>query len=73
VHFMAHYDDMMKRLRTRLHQALRTRFHLDELLMEQDRLAKSLADVRALRRDLLHQIERTGQSLPLFLPPPSLA
>jgi hypothetical protein len=69
VHFMNHYDQMMGQMRTHLLQVLRARYHLDECLLHQDRLAKALADVRSLQADLLYQLGRTGQSLPLFNPP----
>jgi hypothetical protein len=71
VHFMNHYDEMMGKMRAYLLAVLRKRYHLDELLLDQDRLAKSLADVRSLQADLLHQLGRTGQSLTLFTPPPA--
>jgi hypothetical protein len=65
-HFMHHFDDLMNKLRARLQQALRERYYLDQVLMEKDRLAKALADVRVLRRDLLDELGRSGQSLPIF-------
>jgi hypothetical protein len=68
VHFLQHYDDMMAKIRAHLLQALRSRYRLDELLVGQDRLARALADVRSLQSDLLHQLERTGQSLTLLHP-----
>jgi len=66
-HFMHHFDDLMNKLRERLQQALRERYHLDQTLMEKDRLAKVLADVRVLRRDLLDELGRSGRSLSIFL------
>ncbi|MBP6902902.1 MAG: hypothetical protein KBC73_22605 [Burkholderiaceae bacterium] len=68
VHFLQHYDDMMAKIRAHLLQSLRRRYRLDELLVGQDRLARALADVRSLQSDLLHQLERTGQSLTLLHP-----
>jgi len=65
-HFLHHFDQMMDQVRTRLRQALRERYHLDEALMEQDRLAKAIADVRTLQRDLLDELGRTGRTLALF-------
>lgn len=67
-HFMKHYDDSMDKMREHLKQALRQRYHLDQHLLDQDRLAKALADVRALSKDLLQHLERSGQSLALFTP-----
>lgn len=67
-HFMSHYDDMMAKMREHLKQALRKRYHLDQHLLDQDRLVKALADVRVLSRDLLQHLERSGQSLALFTP-----
>lgn len=66
VHFMRHFDDLMRKLRTRLRDALRERYRLDESAMEMDRLSKALADVHALRRDLLDELGRSGRTLPLF-------
>lgn len=65
-HFMHHFDQMMDEVRTRLRQALRERYHLDERLMEKDRLAKAIADVRTLQRDLLDEFGRSGRTLALF-------
>lgn len=65
-HFQHHFDQMMDQVRTRLRQALRERYHLDETLMEQDRLAKAIADVRALQRDLLDELGRSCRTLALF-------
>lgn len=65
-HFMRHFDELMDRTRERMVQALRARYRLDEKLMEQDRLAKSIADVLSVRRDLLDELARSGRSLALF-------
>lgn len=65
-HFMRHFDSMMDQVRSQLVQRLRERYRLEESLMEQDRLAKALADARALQRDLLDELGRSGQTLMLF-------
>ena len=65
-HFLHHFDQMMDQVRTRLREALRERYHLDEALMEQDRLAKAITDVRTLQRDLLDELGRSGRTLSLF-------
>lgn len=65
-HFVRHFDSLMNEVRLRLVQKLRTRYRLDESLMEQDRLAKALADARALQRDLLDELGRSGQTVMLF-------
>ncbi len=65
-HFMRHFDSLMDQVRSHLVQRLRERHRLDESLMEQDRLAKALADARALQRDLLDELGRSGQTLMLF-------
>lgn len=66
VHFAARYDELMNTVRSHLKQGLRRRYGLDQRLMEQDRLAKALADVRILQRDLLSQLAQSGQTLTLF-------
>lgn len=66
VHFGARYDELMNAVRSHLRDGLRRRYGLDQRLMEQDRLAKALADVRVLQRDLLSQLSQSGQSLALF-------
>ena len=63
---MSHFDDLMRKLRSHLRQSLRQRYALDQTLMEQDRLAKTLADVHVLQRDLLGEIARSGQAIDLF-------
>lgn len=65
-HFMRHFDSLMDQVRLRLVHKLRQRYHLDDSLMEQDRLAKALADSRALQRDLLDELGRSGQTVMLF-------
>lgn len=65
-HFLIHFDDLMNKARERLREAIRQRYHLDESLMEKDRLAKALSDVRALQRDLLHELGRSGHTVGLF-------
>jgi hypothetical protein len=65
-HFMSHFDDLMRKLRSHLRQSLRQRYALDQTLMEQDRLAKALADIRVLQRDLLGELACSGQTLQLF-------
>lgn len=66
LHFMNNYDELMRQMRACLQQALRERYHLDEVLMEKDRLAKALADVRVLSRDLVDELDRSGRSTSLF-------
>ncbi len=65
-HFMGHFDELMRQLRARLRNALSERYRLDESAMEMDRLTKALADVRALGRDLLDELGRSGRTLLLF-------
>lgn len=65
-HFAACYDQLMNTVRNNLKQGLRRRFGLDQRLMEQDRLAKAMADVRILQRDLLSHLAQSGQTLALF-------
>lgn len=65
-HFISHFNDLMSKLRSHLLQSLRRRYALDHRLMEQDRLAKALADVHVLQRELLDELTRSGQTLQLF-------
>lgn len=65
-HFMRHFDGLMNQVRLRLVQKMRERYRLDESLMEQDRLAKAVADSRALQRDLLDALGRSGRTVMLF-------
>ena len=63
VHFEAHFDDLIKQLRSHLVQRLRRRYGMDRRLMLQDRLTKALADVDALSYDLVEVLRRSGQTL----------
>ena len=65
-HFMQHFDELLAQVRARLAGALRERYRLDERMMEADRLAKAMADVRALRRDLLDEMGRSAQAHGVF-------
>lgn len=65
-HFSHHFKQLMDQVRMRMRQALRERYRLDESLMEKDRLAKAIADVRAMQRDLLDELGRSGRTLSLF-------
>jgi hypothetical protein len=65
-HFMHHFNHLMAQVRVRLRQSLRERYRLNESLMEKDRLAVSIGNVRSLQRDLLDHIGRSGQSIALF-------
>jgi len=66
LHFLTQFDQLMGHLRERLRDGLHRRFHLDQTLMEQDRLCKALADARLFRRDLLDEIARSGQSIDML-------
>jgi hypothetical protein len=65
-HFMTHFDELMGTLRRNVVQGLRLRYSMDQRLMERDRLAKALADVHVLRRDLLDDLARSGQTQSAF-------
>ena len=65
-HFTLHFNELISKLRSHLLQSLRRRYALDQLLMEQDHLAKALADIHVLQRDLLGELARSGQSLQIF-------
>lgn len=67
VHYLTHFDDMMRKLRSHLVRNMRQRLGLDQRLGERDRLGKALADVRMLQRDLLDALAGSGQTTDLFL------
>jgi len=67
VHYLTHYDDMMRKLRSHLMRNMRQRLGLDQRLGERDRLGKALADVRMLQRDLLDALAGSGQTTDLFV------
>ncbi|MDM0010158.1 hypothetical protein QTI51_37285 [Variovorax sp. J22G73] len=71
IHFMERVDEVLDRVRERLAQQLRRRYHLDEKLMTQDRLAKALSDVESHRRELLEEIARSGASVNWFSETPA--
>lgn len=66
VHYLTHFDDMMRKLRSHLVRNMRQRLGLDQRLGERDRLGKALADVRMLQRDLLDALAGSGQTTDLF-------
>lgn len=68
-HFLAHFDDIIGKARAVLLTALRERYELDIGLMECDRLEKALADVRALRSELLEAFNQSGDTFDLFNEP----
>lgn len=55
-HYITGFDELMDKIRDTLNDRLRVRYHLDEKLMQYDRVAKPLADVRSLRSDMLEAI-----------------
>lgn len=65
-HFQHHFKLLMDQMRSKLRNSLRERYRLDEILMQKDRLAKALADTRAIQRDLLDAIARSGSTISLF-------
>jgi hypothetical protein len=66
VHFAARYDELMATMRSHLTQGLRSRYGLDQRLVEHDRLQKALADVKVLQQDMLSQLAGSGHTLALF-------
>jgi energy-coupling factor transporter ATP-binding protein EcfA2 len=66
LHFMKSFDQLMARVRERLEEGLRRRYHVDRTLMHQDRLAKAIAEVRTHRLDLLDAIARSGKTLEIY-------
>lgn len=69
-HFLDYFDRMIDEARAALLTALRARYDLDTGLMECDRLEKALADVRALRGELLETFNHSGDTVDLFNEPP---
>lgn len=65
-HFAARYDEMMATMRSHLIQGLRSRYGLDQRLVEHDRLHKALADVKVLQQDILSQLAGSGHTLAPF-------
>jgi hypothetical protein len=47
-HLRNQFDDTMSAARKRISETLRARYHMDEMLMRKDRLAKAIADVNSL-------------------------
>ncbi|RRO06362.1 sugar kinase [Pectobacterium aquaticum] len=66
-HLRNQFDDTMNAARKRIIEALRARYHMDEMLMRKDRLAKAIADVNALIDDLRNELGSSASGLQVLI------
>lgn len=66
-HLQKQFDDTMRAARTRIKQKIRDRYRMNEALMQKDRLAKAMADVKAITSDLRHELDASATGLQLFI------
>lgn len=66
-HLRESFDHAIAVARDRVKEKLRERYHLDETLMQKDRLAVAIADVSAIANDLRHELESSPVGLQPFL------
>lgn len=62
-HFNSQFGQTMGAVRERLRQKLRARYRLDESLMRKDRLAKAIADVESLTKDMHTELLRSSSGV----------
>ncbi|MBF6618262.1 MAG: sugar kinase [Candidimonas sp.] len=62
-HFNRQFSKTMDAVRARLIQKLRVRYHLDESLMRKDRLAKAIADVESMTKDIHTELLRSASGI----------
>lgn len=62
-HFNNQFSQTMDAVRERLRQKLRARYRLDESLMRKDRLAKAIADVESLTKDMHTELLRSSSGV----------
>lgn len=61
------FDETMAVARARICTRLRARYHMDELLMRKDRLAKAIADVTSITSDLRYELDSSACGLQPFI------
>lgn len=66
-HMKTHFDHSMSVVRERVKDKIRTRYHMDEALMQKDRLAAALADVSSITSDLRYELDSSATGLQPFL------
>ena len=66
-HIKTHFDNSMSTVRERVKEKIRTRYHMDETLMEKDRLAAAMADVSSITGDLRYELGAFPTGLQPFL------
>nr|WP_282553329.1 hypothetical protein [Providencia sneebia] len=66
-HLRSQFDDTMNAARKRISETLRTRYHMDEILMRKDRLAKAIADVNTLISDLRSELGPSASGLQVLI------
>ncbi len=62
-----HFDNSMSVVRERVKEKIRTRYRMDETLMEKDRLAAAIADVSSITSDLRYELDASPTGLQPFL------
>lgn len=65
-HLRKQFDSTMAAARTRIREAVRARYKMDETLMRKDRLARTMADVASLTSDLRHDLDASAAGLHVF-------
>lgn len=66
-HLKTHFHNSMCEVRERVKEKIRTRYRMDENLMEKDRLAVSIADVLSITNDLRNELDASPTGLHPFL------
>ncbi|KKI12392.1 sugar kinase [Comamonas thiooxydans] len=66
-HMKTHFNNSMSVVRERVKEKIRTRYRMDETLMEKDRLAAAIADVLSITSDLRYQLDASPTGLQPFL------
>ncbi|EPX8933365.1 hypothetical protein ACW5X7_000697 [Morganella morganii] len=66
-HLRSQFDDTMNAARKRISETLRARYHMDEMLMRKDRLAKAIADVNTLINDLRAELGSSASGLQVLI------
>ncbi len=66
-HLRNKFDETMNAARKRISETLRARYHMDEMLMRKDRLAKAIADVNALIDDLRTELRSSASGLQVLI------